>query len=174
MQTDPIFWIQVFLESFTLVMLIVGLLGLLIPVFPGLIVMWFATLFYAIVEAYLGRMTIWTWLIFVLITILAIIGNVIDNIIIAKHVLDKKVPWSSILWGYAAGLVASIFATPLIGIVASPAGLFLAEYYRLRDRKQAFESTKAWMTGWGFSFAACFGIGLVMILLWILWAWTYL
>lgn len=171
MPNDPTFWVQVLIESITFAVLVVGLLGLMIPIFPGLIVMWFATLFYAIIEAMLGNMTVWDWLLFVFITILAIIGNVIDNIIIAKKVLDKKVPWSSILWGYAAGIIASIFATPLIGIIASPTGLFLAEYYRLRDRKQAFESTKAWLTGWGFSFAACFGIGVVMILLWGLWAW---
>jgi len=56
-------------------------------------------------------------------------------------------------------------------MLASPLGLFLAEWYRLKDRDIAFANTKAWMTGWGWAFAARFGIGMVMILLWALWVW---
>jgi hypothetical protein len=100
-----------------------------------------------------------------------IVGNVIDNIIIARHVRDKEVPWSSIILGFLAGLIASLFFTPLIGILAAPAGLFLAELYRLKDRKIAFESTRAWMTGWGWSLAARFVIGIFMVIFWMLWAW---
>jgi uncharacterized protein YqgC (DUF456 family) len=169
--TDPAFWGQVILETLTLSVLVVGLLGLVIPVFPGLVVMWLAALLYAIVQASIGNMTVWEWLLFVLITTLMIVGSVIDNIIIAKSIRDKDVPWSSILWGYVAGIVGSLAGTPLIGILAAPLGLFLAEYYRQRDRTKAFESTKAYMTGWGLSFAARFGIGLGIVFSWMLWAW---
>jgi hypothetical protein len=41
----------------------------------------------------------------------------------------------------------------------------------LKDKQTAFDNTKAWMTGWGWSFAARFGIGVVMIVFWGLWAW---
>jgi hypothetical protein len=56
-------------------------------------------------------------------------------------------------------------------MIASPVGLFLAEWRRLKDKQTAFDNTKAWMTGWGWSFLARFGIGIVMILLWGLWVW---
>jgi hypothetical protein len=96
---------------------------------------------------------------------------VIDNIIIAKHVRDKNVPWSSIIWAFAAGLVVSLFFTPLAGMVASPLGLFLAEWNRLKVKDAALANTKAWMTGWGWSVAARLGIGIAMIVFWMLWAW---
>jgi hypothetical protein len=56
-------------------------------------------------------------------------------------------------------------------MVASPAGLFLAEWNRLKERDIALANTKAWMTGWGWAVAARLGIGVVMILFWGLWAW---
>jgi uncharacterized protein len=163
---------QVFFEVLTFAVLIFGLLGLLIPVFPGLVVMWIAILIYAIVQAGLGNMTWVSWLLFILITLLMIGGNISDNIIIAKHVRDKDVPWSSILWSFAAGIVVSLFFTPIMGIIASPVALYLAEWRRLKDKTLAMANTKAWMTGWGWSVAARMGIGAVMIVFWGLWAWA--
>ncbi|MBI2333567.1 MAG: DUF456 domain-containing protein [Chloroflexi bacterium] len=172
---DPAFWEQfgqVFFTTVTLLVLIFGLLGLLIPVFPGLTVMWLAILVYAIIQASLDNMNWIGWLMFSLITLLMIGGNISDNLIIAKHVREKDVPWSSILWSFAAGIIVSMFFTPIMGIIASPVALFLAEWRRLKDRDSAMAHTKAWMTGWGWSVAARMGIGMVMVLFWGLWVWA--
>ena len=165
-------FLTTFFEVITLFVLIFGLIGLLIPVFPGLVVMWVAILVYAIVQTGLGNMTWVSWLLFVLITLLMIGGNISDNIIIAKHVRDKNVPWSSILWSFAAGILVSLFFTPILGILASPLALYLAEWRRLQDKTLALANTKAWMTGWGWSVAARMGVGMVMIIFWGLWAWV--
>lgn len=173
--TDPLFW-QIFAETFlevvTFLVLVSGLIGLMIPVFPGLTVMWLGTLVYAVIMALAGKMGWAGWLLFAFITLLMIGGNIVDNIIIAKHVRDKDVPWGSILISFAVGIVASLFFTPIIGMIASPVGLYLAEWRRLKDKQAALANTKAWMTGWGWSFLARFGIGVVMILFWGLWAWV--
>jgi uncharacterized protein YqgC (DUF456 family) len=171
---DPASWEfmgQVILETFTLFVLLAGLFGLLIPVFPGLTVMWIATLVYAIVQGIAGNMTWVDWLLFTIITLLMIGGNIVDNIIIAKHVRDKNVPWSSIIWAFAAGLALSLLFTPIAGMIASPVGLYLAEWKRLKDKQAALNNTKAWMTGWGWSVAARLGIGFMMLVFWGLWAW---
>lgn len=162
---------EALLQAITLFALVFGLLGLLVPIFPGLTVMWLATLVYALLEAAAGRMAPIDWVLFVFITLLMLVGNIIDNIIIARHMRDRQVPWRSILAGYMAGIVASIFLTPLAGLVASPAGLYAAEYMRLRDRSAAWISTRSYMTGWGWSLAARLLIGVVMLGLWMLWAW---
>jgi uncharacterized protein YqgC (DUF456 family) len=165
-------FLQVILETLTLLALIVGLLGLIVPIFPGLVVMWLGTLVYAILQNAAGNMTGWKWVIFGIITILMIVGSIADNLIIARKMRDKYVPWSSILFAFAAGIVASIFFTPLIGLAAAPVGLFLAESRRLKNRDAAVASTKAYMIGWGWAFGARFLIGLAMIGFWILWAWV--
>ena len=165
------FTLQIFLETFTLFVLLVGLVGLIVPVFPGLTVMWLATLVYALIQNSRGIMTGWDWLAFAIITTLMIGGNIIDNIIIARKMRDQYIPWSSILIAFAAGIIASIFFTPLGGLVAAPLGLFLAELRRLKARDAAIASTKAYMIGWGWAFGVRFVIGVFITGLWMLWAW---
>lgn len=164
-------FLQVLLETFVLFGLIVGLLGLIVPVFPGLTIMWLAALVYALIQSAAGHMTGWDWFLFGLITVLMLVGNIVDNLIIARKMRDKYIPWSSILLAFAAGILASFFLTPLGGLIAAPAGLFLAEMGRLKDRQAAIESTKAYMIGWGWAFGVRFIIGLTMIGFWMLWAW---
>ena len=170
MPVDPQFWSEVILQTLTLFVLLVGWLGLLVPVFPGLIVMWLATLLYALLENSVGRMAWIDWVLFALITILMIVGDIIDNIIIARKMRGRHVPWRSILLAFLAGIIASTFLTPLVGIIASPLALFAAESFRLRNRRLGFASARAYMVAWGWSFAALFGVGALMIALWILWA----
>jgi len=166
-----IFALNIALETITLFVLLVGLVGLIVPVFPGLTVMWLATLVYALIQSSRGMMTGWDWLAFAIITTLMIGGNIVDNIIIASKMRDQYIPWSSILIAFAAGIIASIFFTPLVGLAAAPLGLFLAELRRLKERDAAIASTKAYMIGWGWAFGARFVIGLSMVGLWMLWAW---
>ncbi len=133
--------------------------------------MWLATLLYALIQSAAGHMTGWDWFLFGLITVLMIVGNSVDNVIIARKMRDKYVPWSSILLAFGASIVVSLFLTPLAGLVAAPLGLFLAEMGRLKDRTLAIESTKAYMIGWGWAFVARFIIGLMITGFWMLWAW---
>ena len=165
-------WLQIALQTFTLFVLFVGLLGLIVPIFPGLTIMWLGTLLYALIQNSAGNMTGWDWFLFGLITLLMIVGNVADNLIIARKMRDKYIPWSSILFAFAASIIASIFFTPLIGLVAAPVGLFLAESRRLKNRDAAVDSTKAYMIGWGWAFGLRFLIGILMIGFWMLWAWV--
>jgi len=162
---------QVVLETFTLFALFVGLAGLIVPVFPGLTIMWLATLVYALIQNAADKMTNWDWFAFAFITFLMIGGNIVDNIIIAAKMRDQFIPWSSILIAFGAGIVVSIFFTPLVGLIAAPLGLFLAELNRLKNREDALKSTKAYMIGWGWAFGARFIIGITMIGSWMLWAW---
>jgi len=163
--------LQIALETFTLFVLLVGLFGLIMPVFPGLVIMWLGTLVYALIQNTADKMTGWDWFAFALITVLMVVGNIADNIIIARKMRDQYIPWSSILIAFAAGIVASIFFTPLIGLVAAPLGLFMAELRRLKNRDEAIKSTKAYMIGWGWAFGARFTIGIAITVLWMLWAW---
>ncbi len=170
MPPNPEFWNQALLQTLTLFVLLVGWLGVLVPVFPGLLIMWLATLFYALVENGLGRMNWIGWLLFALITLLMLLGNVIDNIIIARKMRGRAIPWTSIALAFLAGLIASLFFTPVIGLVAAPLILFAVESVRLHSRRRGFDSAKAYMIAWGWSFAAVFGIGLLMIVAWLIWA----
>jgi uncharacterized protein YqgC (DUF456 family) len=162
---------QILLETLTLFVLLVGLFGLIVPVFPGLTIMWLAAVVYALIQNARGLMNGWDWFLLVLMTLLMVAGNIIDNVIIAAKMRDKYIPWSSILLAFLASIIASIFLTPVIGLLAAPAALLAVEYLRLKDRRKALDSTKAYVIGAGWAFLARFTIGLMMVGLWMVWAW---
>jgi hypothetical protein len=170
MPTDSIFWSEVILRTLTLFALLVGWLGLFVPVFPGLVVMWLATAVYAALENQAGRMGPIDWVLFGVISVLTVIGNIVDNVIIARKMRGRSIPWSSILLAYAAAIVFSAFFTPLAGIAAAPLTLFAVESVRLHNRGQGFASARAYMIAWGWSFLAVFGVGALMIGVWVVWA----
>ncbi len=170
MLTDPAFWTLVVLQGITLAVLLISWAGLLIPVFPGLVIMWLATLLYALVQQAAGRMNWVDWTLFAVISLLAVGGGIVDNIIIARKMRGHHIPWISIGLAMGAGLVASVFFTPLIGILASPLTLYAAEARRLHDRKLGLELARLYMVAWGWAFAAVFAIGGLIVLLWLLWA----
>lgn len=160
----------VLLKAITFVFMLIGVLGLIIPIFPGIIIIWLSALVYAIFSAFAGTMTGLDWFIFVIITILGIFGTVVDNIILAAKLRETGTPWKSIIIAYLVGLAVTLFFTPIGGLLATPAALYLVEYRRLQDRPQAFQSTKAFLIGFGWTFVALFAIGSAMIGLWLFWA----
>ncbi|MEI6290236.1 MAG: DUF456 domain-containing protein [Chloroflexota bacterium] len=162
---------ELFFQWITLSFMLVGLVGLLIPIFPGILIIWISALFYAVIEAIIGRMGIWDWTIFFLITLLMIFGSFIDNIIIAKKLRETGTPWKSIFFAYAAGLISSLFLTPITAIFATPLALLAAEYFRLKKFRSAIISIKGWLIGFGWTVIALQAVGLVMIGLWLVWAW---
>jgi uncharacterized protein YqgC (DUF456 family) len=174
---DPNTLGQAVLQGLTLGIMLIGLFGLIVPVFPGLLIMWLATLFYALLESAAGRMAWYQWGLFAVITLLMVGGSIIDNIIIARKMRGRAIPWVSIALAYAGGVigtlafapVATVF-TPFVGIVASLGFLFGAEWLRLRKVKPAFVSARSYMIAWGWSYAAVFGVGIAMILVWVIWA----
>lgn len=162
---------ELFLQWLTLTFMLIGLFGLVIPIFPGIMIIWLSSLFYAILQAPAGRMGIWDWFLFGLITILMIAGSFVDNLILAKKMRETGTPWKSIGISYIAGLVSSLFLTPFAALLVSPLALYAVEYWRLRDMRRAFASTKGWLIGFGWSFLALFAIGMAMIIFWLLWIW---
>ena len=126
------FWLKVGIETLTLFALIVGTAGLIIPVFPGLVINWLAVLIYGLVSGFGVK----GWVIFVLITLLMIAGNVSDNIMMGRKARESGAAWLSIGTGYAASLVLSLFLSPVAGLTAAPAGVFLVEFIRRTSSKR--------------------------------------
>ena len=148
--------------------MLVTLCGLVVPVFPGLIVLWALALLYGIVSGFgtLGAV------LFVIITVLAILGEVSDNLLMSKKARQEGARWLSIAIAFVAGIVGSIVFSPLGGIAAALGALFLAEFISSRDRKKALAVTKGMAIGWGWAFVLRLAVGLMMIALWAIWAWA--
>ncbi len=166
---DPSLLGPAILKGITFVFMLVGLVGTLIPIFPGITIIWLAALVYAIFSVIAGTMTGWDWFFFALMTLLMIFGTVIDNIILASKLREHGTPWRSIILTGLAVIVISIMFTPLIGLLTSPLALYGVEYYRLREKSLAWASTKALLVGFSWVILVLFFIGCVMMGLWLLW-----
>ena len=136
-------------------------------VFPALVVIWLLALLYGVLTGFgtLGAV------LFVIITVLAILGEISDNLLMSKKARQEDARWLSIAIAFIAGIVGSIAFSPLGGIAAALGALFLTELISSRDHRKALAVTKGMALGWGWSFVVQFGVGLMMIALWAIWAW---
>jgi hypothetical protein len=146
--------------------MLVGLFGLIIPIFPGNVVMWLAALVYGLVFGF-GRLG---GIIFAIITLLMFAAVLADNFLMGAKAREKGASWSSIIMALIAGIIGTIVLPPIGGIIAAPLVLYLMEMQRLKDSEEAIMVVKALLIGWGMAFVVRFGIGLVMFALWGIWA----
>ena len=83
---------------------------------------------------------------------------------------EKGAAWVSIILALLAGVIFTLIFPPIGGIIAAPLVLYLMEFQRLEDSAEATKVVKALLVGWGLAFVVRFGIGVVMIVLWGIWA----
>ncbi len=161
-------WLGWTLRIATLVVMLVGLFGLVVPIFPGIVVIWLAALGYGLAAGF-GGAGVW---VFIVLTVLMVVGATIDNILMARGAHSGGAAWYSIVAALVAGLAGTYFFPPLGGLLAAPLVLLLVEYLRRRDAHAAWKAARGYLWGCGWAFVVRFGLGVVMIALWAaFWAW---
>jgi uncharacterized protein YqgC (DUF456 family) len=151
-----------------LVVMLVGLFGLVIPIFPGGVVIWLASLAYGIIYGFTG----WGMAIFAVLTLLMIAGALADNVMMGASARQRGASWAAIILGLLAGVIGTIVFPPFGGLIGAPAVLFGVEFLRLGDTVEALRITKGLVIGWGKAFVVRFGLGVIMIVLWGVWVWV--
>lgn len=156
--SSSIFWI-------TLVIMLVGLFGLIVPIFPGVTVIWLAALVYGVITGF----TTLGWALMAVLTVLFIAGVTIDNVLMGAKARKEGAAWLSLALGWLAGIVGTILLPPVGGFIAAPLMVLLLEYLRQRDFNKALLTLRGLAIGFGASFVVRFFIGLVMIAVWLVW-----
>ena len=169
MQIGPYFiTIEQIARGIALVTMAVGLL--VTPILPGLVIIWASALGYGIVAGFgvLG------WIMFGLITVLMLAGTILDNVLMGAQAHKQGAPWWVVLISMASAVVGSfVIPIPIIGgIMAALLVLFLIEWLRLKDVRKAMASMRGMLIGCGWAAGFRIIIGLVMIGLWLIWAWA--
>jgi uncharacterized protein YqgC (DUF456 family) len=159
-------WLSDAIFFITLIVMLVGLFGLIVPIFPGIVVIWLAALGYGVVTGF----TTMGWVLFTLLTLLMITGATIDNVLMSAKAHKEGTSWISIALGMLAGILGTIFLPPFGGLIATPLVVLLLEFQRQRSFKKALASLRGLAIGWSVSFVVRFMIGLAMIGIWLVWA----
>ena len=149
-----------------LVIMLLGLFSLLTYIVPGLTIIWVCVLAYGIVTGF----TLWTGVIFGVITVLMIIGNLVDNYMMGKEAHKSGAAWWSVIVALIAGVAGTIALPPFGGIAAAALSILIIEWIRKKDFKEGLKSTGGILKGCGASVIIRFFIGSVMIGLWAIWA----
>jgi uncharacterized protein YqgC (DUF456 family) len=159
-------WLESTLFWVILLSMLVGLLGLIIPIFPGIVVIWLAALGYGVASGFstLGIV------LFILITLLMIIGVTVDNLLMGVEARQRGAPWPTLVAGSVAGILGTFLLPPIGGLITAPLLILLLEYRRRGDWQSAFQTLRSLALGWGKAFLARFAIGVLMVSFWLIWA----
>ncbi len=158
---------QIAIPFVLLAIMLFGLFSLVIlPILPGLVIIWLAALGYGLFGHFTTTGMI---VVFVVITVLMLLGSVIDNILMGAGARKTGASWVSITAALVAGMLGSLLWPPFGGILLSLVALFVVELLRLRNVRSALLSTRSMAIGCGWAIVARFLIGLAMIGLYVVW-----
>jgi hypothetical protein len=160
-------WLHTSIFALTQIIMLIGLFGLIVPIFPGTVVIWLAALGYGIVAGFstLGI------ILFVIITILMLVGTLADNLFMGAGARTGGASWSTIIVAMVAGVLGTLLFPPIGGLIAAPLAILLLEYSRTHDMQKAWKALRGLATGFGLSYVVRLGIGIMMMVLWWIWVW---
>lgn len=141
--------------------ILVGLVGVVVPVLPGS-------------SLILGAILVWTigdgsgtaWAVFAIATTLLVVGAIVKYTIPGRRLKTTGVPSRSIMLGGLLGIVG-FFVVPVVGVfVGFVLGVYLAEYQRV-GRDDAWPSTKAALGAVGVSILIELAAALLASAIWL-------
>jgi len=148
-------------------LMLVGMLGVVIPVLPDIVLIWLSALGYGLIVGW-GA---WGGWLFAGITLMAVIAIASD--IWASGVGAKVggASMRSILIGIVLGLIGLIF-TPIGAVIGFLVGVFISEYVRLQDTEKALRGVFGVSIGYGASFGVKLILSILMIAAWLVWVFS--
>ena len=118
-------------------LVIAGLVGIVVPVLPGLLLVLSGVLLWALMEG-----TGLAWGIFVASLLVAVAGYVLQYTLPGRRMRERGVRSSTLALAVVFGIVG-FFVIPVVGaLVGFVLGIFVVELGRSRDRSQAWTRTK--------------------------------
>jgi uncharacterized protein len=116
--------------------ILVGLIGIAVPVLPGLLVVWAAVLLWAT-----ELRTTTGWVVLAIATTLALSGFLLQYLLPGRRMAKAGVTTSSTVAGAVLALVG-FFVIPVVGaFLGFPLGIYLAERIKLGTHAGAWAST---------------------------------
>jgi uncharacterized protein YqgC (DUF456 family) len=144
------------------VLIAVGLAGVVIPLLPGLILVWVGIGFWSF-----ERSDGTGWLVFASVSVVLALGLIAKYALPGRRLREAGVPWITLALGVTLGVIG-FFMIPVIGLpLGFVLGVYLAELGRLGSPGAAWPSTRAAVTAVGLSLLIELGAGMVAAAIWL-------
>ena len=145
------------------IMMVAGLIGIVVPLLPGLLLIWAAVLFWALQAQRLAG-----WVVLGAVTILALSGLVLKYLLPGRRMTKASVTLSTTASGAVLGVVG-FFLIPVVGaFLGFPLGVYLAERVKRGTHAAAWPSTKKALAAIGLSIGIELLTGLAMATTWLI------
>jgi uncharacterized protein len=145
------------------VVIALGMVGVVVPVVPGLLLTWAGVLFWAFLSDAGGGVR---WVVLVVATVIAVVGAGIKYLMPGRRLKEAGVPNSALLAGAGLGLVG-FFVVPVVGLILGfVLGVYLVEHARL-GAAQAWPSTKHALAAAGMALLIEFTTSLAIAVVWV-------
>jgi uncharacterized protein YqgC (DUF456 family) len=140
----------------------VGIVGVIVPVLPGILLVIGAVLVWAAVQGGAAA-----WVVFGLAAALTVVSQIVKYTVPGRRLREVGVPTRTLLVAGAAGVVG-FFVIPVVGlIVGFVVGVYVMERQRLGTAAGARASTGAALRAAGLSMAIELAAALLIAVLWI-------
>lgn len=140
----------------------IGLTGIVLPVLPGLLLVWAGIVLWA-VSVHSGG----GWAVLAVASILVLAGTALKYAVPGRRLKRSGVPLRTTLAGAALGIVG-FFVVPVVGLVLGfVLGVYLVELSRLRSRSYAWRSTVVAVKAVALSMGIELLTGTAMTLTWL-------
>ncbi len=144
-------------------LMVVGLVGIVIPVVPGLLLTVGATLLWAYAHPAPGA-----WVVFWVAVVLYVVGVVTQYLLPGRTMRRQGVGTWTMLLAVVLGIVG-FFVVPVVGaILGFVLGIFLVEFVRRQDRYAAWSATKTALVAVLHSMGIELLAGMAILLTWII------
>ena len=147
-------------------LMLVGLVGIVVPILPGLLLVWLSTALWAF-----DHPNRWAWAVFVLCGIVYAAGEVTKYLLPGRRLKDAGVKTSTLFLAVLLAIVG-FFVIPVVGaLVGFVLGVFLVELGRRRERHAAWRSTGHALKAVAMSVGIELVAGFLIVLIWLLGVW---
>jgi uncharacterized protein len=141
--------------------ILVGLVGVVVPILPGLVLVLGAILVWAID---IGSATGWT--VFAVAALVLVAGSIVKYVVPGRQLKSSGIPSSTTWFGLGLGIVG-FFVIPVVGLfIGFVLGVYLAEHRRVGSTA-AWPSTKRALSAVGVSILIELAAGVLAALVWV-------
>lgn len=144
------------------VMMLVGLVGVVVPVLPGLLIIWLGVLLWA-----LDAGTSPGWVVLGIVSALYAVGVVCEYLIPGQRMRRAGVRTSTLVVGVIVAVVGAILIPVVGAFIGFPLGIYLVQRMRRGSHAAAWAATIMALKAIGQNILIELGTALLMIVTWV-------
>ncbi|HKJ12114.1 MAG TPA: DUF456 domain-containing protein [Ornithinimicrobium sp.] len=143
-------------------LMLVGIVGIVVPVLPGLFFVWLGVLLWSVSET-----SATGWAVLSAVTVVGAAGIVLQYLIPGQRMRAAGVKTSTMVAGVVVAILCGI-AVPVVGaVVGFPLGIYAVQRVRRHEHQAAWRSTVSALRAIGLNILIELATALVIVAIWV-------